>query len=121
MKLDVMVGKLCDPAKFYLFLSFVGVVFYLVNFIEKQPMYTMCGLGGQIFMMVIYTYILNWVCTMKHGTTVSWFLVFLPFLFVGFMVLMLVQTLARSPSREDKDEIGIEGYDGDSNTMYKPY
>jgi hypothetical protein len=117
MKVDLFVSKLCDPAKFYLFLSFIGVVLYTINFIEKQPMYTLCGLGGQVLLMVIYTYILNWVCSMKHGVAVSWVLVFLPFIILSMMLLVVIQTMPKVEEEEDT----VEGYGGKSMNYGSTY
>ena len=107
------VNKLCDPSKLYLLLSFAGTVLYLINFMEHKPMYTLPGLGGQIVVMVVWTYILNWVCSMKNGVTISWILVFMPFILMGLILVMVFKTIEKGDIQqlllEDQDN-ELEGF-----------
>ena len=54
-------NKLCDPSKLYLILSFIGVIMYLIHFVEHtNAMYTLTGLLAQVIMM----YSVNTICKM---------------------------------------------------------
>ena len=80
--------KLCDPAKLYVMLSFVSVVVYMVHFMGKrQKKYSLKELGLQVGLMFIWTVVLQKVCSFKYGVKISWFLVFLPVL---FMILVMI-------------------------------
>ena len=79
--------KLCDPAKLYLLLSLASVVVYTIHYFGKgKQMYSIQELGIQVIVMFIWTCILNKICTFKHGVKISWFLVFLPII---FMIIIL--------------------------------
>lgn len=94
MKLSVsgvkkMFNGLCGPAQFYLVISLVSLVIYLINMVEhRDQMNTASGLTIQAVAVIIWTIILNWVCSLKYGTKVAWFLVFLPMILM-LMVLIL--------------------------------
>ena len=89
MKLSLF-KKLCDPAKFYLILSFFSVILYIIN-PNKMIISQNNGLGIQVLIMLIWTYILNWVCTMNNGRSIAWFLVFLPFILISLILLFLIR------------------------------
>ena len=94
MKLSVSGVKktfngLCGPAQFYLVISLISLVIYLINMVEhRDQMNTASGLTIQAVAVIIWTIILNWVCSLKYGTKVAWFLVFLPMILM-LMVLIL--------------------------------
>tara|TARA_B100000941_G_scaffold280625_1_gene247224 strand:+ start:227 stop:610 length:384 start_codon:yes stop_codon:yes gene_type:complete len=94
MKLSVSGVKktfngLCGPAQFYLVISLISLVIYLINMVEhRNQMNTASGLTIQAVLVIIWTIILNWVCSLKYGTKVAWFLVFLPMIMV-LMALIL--------------------------------
>jgi hypothetical protein len=100
---STLFGKLCDPAKFYLVLSFFSVILYLLN-PDKMGMSQTNGVGVQVLIMLLWTYILNWVCSMKHGRNIAWFLVFLPFLLL-FMLLVMLIKLTGSIDEETLEEL----------------
>ena len=88
MKLSVSSVKktfygLCGPAQFYLVISLISLVIYLINMVEhRNQMNTASGLTIQAVTVIIWTVILNWVCSLKYGTKIAWFLVFLPIILV---------------------------------------
>lgn len=113
-------NKLCDPSKLYLILSFIGVIMYLIHFVEHtNAMYTLTGLLAQVIMMLLWTYILNWVCKIKkYGVALSWFLLFLPFILVIVFVAVFMYSLSnlvkkQQPKEEECETCGqgILGYD----------
>jgi hypothetical protein len=100
---STLFGKLCDPAKFYLVLSFFSVVLYVMN-PDKMGMSQNNGLGIQVLIMLLWTYILNWVCSMKNGRQIAWFLVFLPFILLSLMLVFFIR-LAGNIDDEKLEEL----------------
>tara|TARA_Y100000389_G_scaffold23233_1_gene19818 strand:- start:3905 stop:4324 length:420 start_codon:yes stop_codon:yes gene_type:complete len=85
-----MFKKLCGPAKFYLVLSLISLSFYLIQMVEsKNKMNTLMGLSIQSLVVLVWTYILNWVCSLKYGNKIAWFLVFLPLLLLITMMILM--------------------------------
>jgi len=62
------------------------------------------GLGIQVLIMLLWTYILNWVCSMKNGRQIAWFLVFLPFILLSLMLVFFIR-LAGSIDDEKLEEL----------------
>ena len=56
---------------------------------SKNKMNTATGLLMQGLVVVVWTYILNWVCTLKYGNKIAWFLVFLPIILLLTMMIVL--------------------------------
>lgn len=84
--------SLCDPAKVYLILS----AFTLIGFIfgmQYGP-----ALAKLIF-AVIFTFFLNWLCS-KGYPGVSWFLVLLPFIGIGIMLVFILFSLGMQGSKQ---------------------
>ena len=84
-------NKLCSPAKFYLVISAVSLLIYIMammNHVDK--MHTVNGLAIQTLTMVIWTLVLNWVCSLKYGNKIAWFLVFLPMILVFIMIFFMI-------------------------------
>ena len=85
-----MFKKLCGPAQFYLVLSLISLILYLIQMLEsKNKMNTAVGLLMQGLLVVVWTYILNWVCSLKYGNKIAWFLVFLPIILLLTMMIVL--------------------------------
>lgn len=75
-----MFTQLCTPAKLYLFIAIIASVFAL---------FTGIGIGAiimKIFFALIWTYFLAWLCK-KGYSSISWFLVLLPYLFIILALL----------------------------------
>ena len=109
MDLKKTISKLCDPAKFYLFLSIISAAYssYMLlthpkaeehpNHKETINNHTINGLIMQIVVAILWTMVLSWICKMKHGVKVAWFLVFLPILFLlvlTFFALHMINKLS---------------------------
>ena len=115
--------KLCSPAKVYLLLSFASVVVYCVHYFGKgKQMYSIQELGVQVIVMFIWTFVLNKVCTLKYGVKISWFLVFLPIIFMMIMLLFMatvvnkldltkedVNQMLEKINKEKEEDDGLEG------------
>ena len=100
-----MFGKLCNPAKLYLVVSAFWVLCYMISFSSygrelnsihamgvEADHHTYMGLLMQIVWTILWTSVLNYICHKfpKHGTTISWVLVALPFvLFAMFLFFTL--------------------------------
>ena len=108
MDLKKTISKLCDPAKFYLVLSIISAAYssYMLlthpkaeehpNHKETINNHTINGLIMQIVVAILWTMVLSWICKMKHGVKVAWFLVFLPILFfivITFFALHMINKL----------------------------
>jgi hypothetical protein len=97
-------NTLCGPSKFYLVISSISILLYLSQMGSKH--YTPMGLFYNILIMSIYTYILNWVCSLKYGVKVSWFLVFLPVLFMFGLFFLATSILHKlNLTKEDLKEL----------------
>jgi hypothetical protein len=75
---------LCNPAILYLVLSIICIVY---GFLEK------INIGvffAKFLWIIIWTYLLNFLCS-KGYQTISWILVLLPFILIGFMAFMLLE------------------------------
>jgi hypothetical protein len=94
------VAKLCTPAQVYLVLSLISVLIYIISMInvhdtvlEAEPEgggvhhYTMGGLLVKVLFTLLWIYILNYICKFKHGKKIAWFIVLLPFFFMGLMLI----------------------------------
>jgi hypothetical protein len=75
MKLKQMFTSLCDPAKLYLIITIIAIVFALMGGVKVVAVVT------KLIFALIWVFILNWIC--KEGYTgISWFLVLLPYILV---------------------------------------
>ena len=95
--------KLCDPAKVYILLSILSVFMYIgaapKNFAKKN-------LVIHVVSVIIWTIILNWICTLKYGIKISWFLVFLPIIFITVMMIFFTVFIDKLDlSKEDIEDI----------------
>jgi len=114
-------NKLCTPAQFYLVMSLVSLVIYFVNMMEhKDKMVTVPGIVIQSVVVLIWTCVLNWICKMKYGVKISWFLVFLPLLLLIILLVVFYhmidtmgikkEDLREILERDDEDKHGgVEG------------
>jgi hypothetical protein len=75
-------SKLCTPAKIYFAIAVIATIFSLFNGFS-----IMFALSKLIFAF-IWTFVLGWLC--KNGyTSISWFLVLLPYIIMGLAMLNL--------------------------------
>ena len=83
-------NKLCDPSQFYLVLSLFSLIVYLLNmFDHDDKANTVIGIVIQFVVVLVWTCVLNWVCSFKHGSKISWFLVFLPLIMTIGLLLVI--------------------------------
>ena len=112
-------NKLCGPAQFYLGMSLISIVIYLVNMMEHtNQMTTISGIAIQSLVVLLWTEILNWVCTLKYGVKISWLLVFLPIILVIILLVVfyhMIDTMGLQKAdlqkiiNKDDDDNLIEG------------
>ena len=82
-------NKLCGAAQFYLAMSIVGLLMYVVNMLEHaDKLKSTLSIVIHTIIALIWTCILNWICKMKYGKKIAWFLVFLPLLL--FLILFAI-------------------------------
>lgn len=137
-----MIMKLCKPAQVYLILSLIGLVIYIISMLnihdtilETEPEgegihhYTLNGLVINIIFTIIWIYLLNYICQFKYGVKISWFIVLLPFLFMGLMLFGMIlaisfislqsekyKDLEKKVNKDDQMVISSE-----ENNIYKTY
>ena len=100
VKIPKEISKLCMPAKVYLVLAMISVIFYLMSMfsvhetvIEAEPegegvhRYTMMGLLMKLIFTILWIYILNYICKFKYGKRIAWFIVLLPFFFMALILI----------------------------------
>jgi len=75
-------SKLCTPAKIYFAIAVIATVFGLFN-----GMSIMFAFWKLVFAF-IWTYVLGWLCK-KGYTSISWFLVLLPYIIMVLAMLNL--------------------------------
>ena len=115
MKLPSEITKLCMPAKVYLFLSLISVLFYLISMfnvnttvVAAEPEgggvhnYTMMGLLIKIFFTILWVLLLNYICKFKYGKKIAWFIVLLPFFFMALMLIGVMCAVSFIALQTDK-------------------
>ena len=79
-------SKMCEPAKLYLLVSVVALVYGIFQ------RFSMITLGTNFIFAVLWTMVLNWLCSIGMKT-LSWILVLLPYLMLflsaGFVMDMM--------------------------------
>jgi ABC-type sugar transport system permease subunit len=106
-------------------MSVVGLFMYIVNMLEHaDKLKSTLSIVIHTIVALIWTCILNWICKMKYGKKIAWFLVFLPLLL--FLILfaivyhMIVNTNLSKGDLQDlikqaKDDDDIEGLKNSCN------
>jgi hypothetical protein len=123
MDLKKEFNKLCDPAKFYLVISLASVVVYIAHLMGKsRKKYSYKQLAIHIVLMVLWTLVLNKVCSFKYGVKISWLLVFLPILLLIAMMFFVVKMMDKLDLNKDdlhkmikdanKSDDELEGFQG---------
>jgi len=126
MDLKKEFNKLCDPAKFYLIISLASVVVYIIHLMGDRKKYSYGQLAIHVVLMVVWTLILNKVCSFKYGVKISWLLVFLPilllFVLMFFVFKMMdkldltkhdLHKMIKEANKDKEDE--LEGFQGCGN------
>jgi Na+/melibiose symporter-like transporter len=107
VKVPSIIADLCKPAQFYLFLSLISVILYMLSMynihdtiLQAEPnsegihQYTYTGLFIKIIFTILWIYILNYICKFKYGKKIAWFIVLLPFFFMGLMLIATMCALS---------------------------
>jgi hypothetical protein len=100
MKL-IGIKSLCSPAKFYLFISIIGVIVMWVQNYYNVNVYCLgnytCNVNTSLIFVIKIVYILFWtwiinlVCD-SGATYFAWFLVLFPYLLLLVLLLSLMIT-----------------------------
>jgi len=98
-----MIMNLCKPAQVYLILSLISLTLYIISMLnvhdkilEVEPEgegihhYTLSGLVIKMIFTILWIYLLNYICQFKYGKKIAWFIVLLPFFFMGLMLIGLM-------------------------------
>ena len=98
-----IIMKLCKPAQVYLILSLISLTLYVISMLnvhdqvlEVEPEgegihhYTLSGLVVKTIFTILWIYLLNYICQFKYGKKIAWFIVLLPFFFMGLMLIGLM-------------------------------
>ena len=98
-----MIMKMCKPAQVYLILSLISMTLYLISMLnvhdkvlDVEPegegihYYTLSGLVIKVIFTILWIYLLNYICQFKYGKKIAWFIVLLPFFFMGLMLIGLM-------------------------------
>lgn len=75
-----MFSELCTPARIYLVIAIIASIFALFRGIPFGAVFM------QMFFVFIWAYFLGWLCT-KGYSSVSWFLVLLPYVMIMLALL----------------------------------
>lgn len=84
----MLIDRLCSPALIYLAFSIIQLVLDI-----SQGKYRLAI--AKLFVCLLFTYLLNVLCEQRL-TQLSWIIISLPFLFMGYMSLLLVYALGFS-------------------------
>ena len=118
VELPKIFANLCTPAQVYVILGVIAHVAYLFGMfsknnsvVEAEPegdgihQYTAGGLFINVFFTIVWIWLLNYICQYKYGKKIAWFIVLLPFFFMGLMLIGMLCaisfiTLQTSKNRE---------------------
>ena len=84
----MLIDRLCSPALIYLAFSIIQLILDMSQGKFKLAI-------AKLFICLIFTYLLNLLCEQKL-TQLSWIIISLPFLFMGYISLLLVYALGFS-------------------------
>lgn len=84
----MLIDRLCSPALIYLAFSMIQLILDLTNSKFRLAV-------AKLMITLIFTYLLNILCDQKLSI-ISWILVSLPFLFMGYFSILLVYALGFS-------------------------
>ena len=104
-------GKYCTPAQLYLILAGISL---LTAFFQNFRVVT---LGVNFLFVVIWAWVLNWLCTKGLGS-ISWVLVLLPFVLFAanfFMAMDVADNVVKEGFAEGVDGEGDEDDEDDED------
>ena len=107
LKIPSVIKKLRKPAQVYLILSVISVLFYIISMIkinytvlDAEPegegihQYTVSGVFIKVIFTILWVCILNYICQFKYGKKIAWFIVIMPFFFMGLMLIGLMYSVS---------------------------
>ncbi len=128
-----MIMKLCKPAQVYLILSLISLTLYVVSMLnvhgrvlEVEPdgegihHYTLSGLVVKMIFTILWIYLLNYICQFKYGKKIAWFIVLLPFFFMGLMLIGLMCAVSFIALQSTKNKELQKKIDSKSKMMEPP-
>ena len=100
----MLIDRLCSPALIYLAFSIIQLILDMSHGKFKLAI-------AKLFVTLIFTYLLNLLCEQKL-TKISWIIVFIPFIFMGYISLLLVYALGFSDKNGNdiirlKEKLGV--------------
>lgn len=124
-----IISKLCDPAKLYLLLAFISILFYVASMSmanntlqESDPEqegihhYTFMGLVMKVIFTFLWVYILNYLCGFKFGKKLAWIIVLLPFFIMGLIIVSILCAVSVMAMQTQK----IKKLENDIGTIKQP-
>jgi hypothetical protein len=87
-------SKMCNPAKLYLIISILGLIWGIIQ------QFSMITLGTNFIFVVLWTMILNWLCSIGLKT-ISWILVLLPYLMLFLSAGVIKDLLKKGSGSKD--------------------
>jgi ABC-type Na+ efflux pump permease subunit len=102
-----MITRLCPPAVIY-------VVFFLVHSTVStfQDEYEKAIV--QIVMGILVTLLLQFLC-IKGMNLISWIIVFIPFIFYTYMVIIIYHVFGLNPGSDETSKSGVDISVNDDN------
>lgn len=80
------ISNYCSPAIVYLVISAISIAYL------AYTSFSIFTIFFKVIFTLIWAWVLNWICS-KGYTTISWLLVILPYIFVGFLLLMSFEVI----------------------------
>jgi len=78
-------SKLCTPAKIYFGIAVIATIIALFNGVSFMMAFM------KMVFAFIWTFVLSWLCD-KGYSSISWFLVLLPYILIGLAMFKIVHT-----------------------------
>jgi ABC-type uncharacterized transport system permease subunit len=94
-------SKLCLPAKVYFAIALFAIVVALFNNMPLLASFV------KLVFAFIWTFVLNWLCS-KGYTSISWFLVLLPYIIIVLVALGLMRAAKKQSSSQQKVVEGVD-------------
>ena len=83
--MDKNFRELCTPAKIYFGIAVIATIIALFNGVSFMMAFS------KMFFAFIWTFVLGWLCD-KGYSSISWFLVLLPYILIGLAMFTIVNT-----------------------------
>jgi hypothetical protein len=83
--MDKNFKDLCTPAKIYFGIAVIATIIALFNGVSFMMAFS------KMLFAFIWTFVLGWLCN-KGYSSISWFLVLLPYILIGLAMFAIVNT-----------------------------